>query len=578
MRFPYALLRGGLISLTALAADTFAADAPAAAADVTHGAAVFQQMCVLCHTTTANGASAQGPNLMGVVGRPAASLDNFGYTKALIDSKLIWDKANLDRFLANPPSTVPGTNMVILVPSTQDRQDIIAYLGTLSTAAAAPQGPAPLPENAVKPSAPEQADWRHDAPGVKHSVSLDSLAAPYATESAGNNPKTVAKPADAVLAVPSGFTVKPFVTELNGPRLLRVAPNGDIFIAETRSNRVRVLRAADGADAPTANEVFAEGLDRPFGIGFFPAGNDPQWVYVANNNSIVRFRYHAGDLKAGAAPEVVVPKLSETTGGHSTRDIAFSPDGKRMFVTIGSGSNVAEKIPKKTPAEITQWEAEHGLGAAWESETNRAMIMFTDPEGRQPLRTFATGVRNGVGLAIDPATGRLWTSNNERDGLGDNLVPDYITSVKEGGYYGWPWYYLGNHEDPRHAGVRPDLANKAIVPDVLLQAHSAALQITFYTAKSGVAAFPSEYQGELFAALHGSWNRHARTGYKVVRVLRKNGVPTGEYEDFLTGFVVDAKSVWGRPVGVAAARDGALLVTDDGSNTVWRIAYQSKAR
>ena len=200
---------------------------------------------------------------------------------------------------------------------------------------------------------------------------------------------------------------------------------------------------------------------------------------------------------------------------------------------------------------------------------------MTDPEGHQPLHTFATGIRNGVGLAVNPQTGDLWVSTNERDALGDNLVPDYITRVREGGFYGWPWYYMGDHEDPRHAGERPDLAGRITVPDVLLQSHSASLEMTFYTATNGAAAFPAEYDGDAFAAFHGSWNRSSRTGYKVVRVRLVDGVPTGEYEDFLTGFVVDNRDVWGRPVGVAVAHDGALLVTEDGHGTLWRISYDA---
>jgi glucose/arabinose dehydrogenase len=267
-----------------------------------------------------------------------------------------------------------------------------------------------------------------------------------------------------------------------------------------------------------------------------------------------------------------VPRLAHTTGGHTTRDVAFSKDGKRMFISVGSGSNVAEEMARKNADEIRAWEAEHGRGAAWGPEENRADILVTDPEGQTALHPYATGIRNGVGMAIDD-NGQLWVSTNERDGLGDNLVPDYITSVKEGGYYGWPWYYMGNHEDPRHAGERPDLAGVAIVPDVPVQAHSASLEMTFYTATSGQAAFPSEYHGDIFACFHGSWNRASRTGYKVVRVRMDNGRPTGEYEDFLTGFVVDNHSVWGRPVGVTVAHDGALLVTEDGNGTVWRIVY-----
>jgi glucose/arabinose dehydrogenase len=198
----------------------------------------------------------------------------------------------------------------------------------------------------------------------------------------------------------------------------------------------------------------------------------------------------------------------------------------------------------------------------------------TDPEGRQPLRAYATGIRNAVGLAVQPSTGLLWVSTNERDLLGDDLVPDYISHVRERGYYGWPWYYMGNHEDPRHSGERPDLAGQAIAPDVPVQSHSASLQMMFYPANaSGPAAFPRAYRGDIFAAFHGSWNRTGRTGSKVIRVRLRNGVPRGGYEDFLTGFVIDDGHVWGRPVGVTVARDGALLVTDDASNSVWRISY-----
>lgn len=445
---------------------------------------------------------------------------------------------------------------------------VLAGPGIANTIAAETSSTVPARSNA--------GDWRNAAPGVKHHITLADLPAPYRTASAGNSPQTAKPPVNASLSVPSGFTARLFASGLSNPRILRVAPNGDIFVAETASNRIRVLRAADGADTPTENQVFADGLDRPFGIAFYPAGDDPRWVYVANNNSVVRFAYRRGELKATGKAEVVVPSLTESQSGHSTRDVAFSRDGKRLFISVGSGSNDAEDLSKKTPEEIARWEAKHGRGAAWDTETRRADILVTDPEGREPLHVFATGIRNGVGIAVDPATGELWTSVNERDGLGDDLVPDYITRVKEGGFYGWPWYYLGNHEDPRHAGERPDLAGHAIVPDVLLQAHSASLEMCFYTAKKGAAAFPAEYRGDIFAAFHGSWNRGTRTGYKVVRVRVRQGVPTGEYEDFLTGFVTNERSVWGRPVGVAVAHDGALLVAEDGNDTIWRIAYTGR--
>jgi hypothetical protein len=553
-----------------------ASEGKAQADDASRGKIFFQQNCALCHATSLGPGNTmiagQGPSLVGILGRRAGIGSNFGYTKGLVESRLVWDAATLDRFLANPAAAVPGTSMPIPVPSAENRRNVIAYLSTLI----APAGSSPTAGLAPTPaSSPDTdaGDWRHAAPGVAHEVKLAALPAPYSTASAGNPPQVVGQPADAALSVPPNFTVRLFAAGLAGPRLLRVAPNGDIFVAETRENRIRVLRTADGADAPSQNQVFADSLDRPFGIVFFPPGEDPEWIYVANNNSVVRFPYRNGDLKARGAAQVIVARLTESTGGHSTRDVAFSKDGKRMFISVGSGSNVAEDMKKKNVEAIHLWEAEHGRGAAWDAESNRANILVTDPEGRQPVRTFATGIRNGVGLAVDNNTGELWTSTNERDGLGDDLVPDYITRVKEGGFYGWPWYYLGNHEDPRHAGERPDLAGQATVPDVPLQAHSASLEITFYTANSGAAAFPAEYHGDIFAAFHGSWNRSSRTGYKVVRVRLNHGVPTGEYDDFLTGFVVDGRSVWGRPVGVAVAHDGALLVTEDGNGTLWRIAY-----
>ena len=567
MRSRYLIALSGPLLLAGLGAPGHAATV----GDPGPGKAYFQQNCALCHADSI-GIQRGGPSLVGVLGRRAGTVPGIAYTDALRNSGLTWDAPTLDHFLTNPQAAVPGTTMPILVADAQDRQNLIAYLATLKPPAgsAAPAKAAPF-DAATAPSDPN--DWHHAAPGVSHHFTVADLPPPFATRSAGNGPKVVKPPPGAAPSVPPGFTVKLFASGLTNPRLLRVAPNGDIFIAETAARRIRVLRAADGAEAPAQMEIFADGLDHPFGLAFYPPGSNPQWLYVANNNAVVRFAYHSGDLKASGPPQIIVPKLTDSHGGHSTRDVAFSLDGRRMFISVGSGSNVAETMSKKSPADIQAWEAVHGLGAAWDAETNRADILVTDPEGRQPLHAFATGIRNGVGIAVNPETGDLWTSTNERDGLGDDLVPDYITRVREGGYYGWPWYYMGNHEDPRHAGERPDLAGKAIVPDVLVQSHSASLEMCFYpAAESGGAAFPAEYRGDAFAAFHGSWNRSSRTGYKVVRVRLEHGVPTGEYSDFLTGFVVDNRSVWGRPVGVTVAHDGALLVTEDGNGTVWRIA------
>jgi glucose/arabinose dehydrogenase len=567
-------LLSGVLFVAGLGAGNEVAAQDQPAGDAAQGKVLFQQSCAICHADISGPGNTvivrQGPSLVGVFGRPAGTGLSFSYTKALTDSGLTWDAATLDHFLTNPAAAVPGTTMPISVADAQNRLDLIAYLKTLRTQ----ENASPVTNTApASATTGDPGDWHHAAPGVPHHITVADLPPPYATVSVGNGPKGMKQPPDATLSVPAGFTVRLFATGLSNPRLLRTAPNGDIFVAETGADRIRVLRATDGADAPTENEVYAAVLDRPFGLAFYPPGKNPHWLYVANNNSVVRFAYHNGDLTASGPPEVIVPKLTDSHGGHSTRDVAFSLDGKRMFISVGSGSNIADGMSKKSVANAQAWEAEHGLGAAWDSETNRADILVTDPEGHEPLHTFATGIRNGVGIAVNPATGDLWTSVNERDGLGDDLVPDYITRVKEGGFYGWPWYYMGDNEEPRLKGDRPDLAGHVIVPDVLLQAHSASLEMTFYTATKGVAAFPAEYHGDAFAAEHGSWNRSSRTGYKVIRVRLNDGVPTGEYDDFLTGFVVDNRSVWGRPVGVTVAHDGALLVTEDGNGTIWRVSY-----
>jgi glucose/arabinose dehydrogenase len=408
-------------------------------------------------------------------------------------------------------------------------------------------------------------DWRLDKPGTVRLITPNDLPVPGATPSAANVSRVVAKPANADLQVPPGFKIELFADGLSDPRIIRVAPNGDIFVAETHVGRIRVLRAADGSSKPDTNEVFAAGLNRPFGIAFFPNGDNPQWVYVANMDSIVRFPYHSGDLKASGPAETVVASLPR--GGHSTRDIVFTPDNARMLVSVGSGSNVGEGIGRPQGG-LEAWASEHPLGAAWGYETDRAAVLAFDPDGKNQ-KLFATGIRNCVGLAIQPQTGTPWCSTNERDGLGDDLVPDYVTRVRENAFYGWPWFYIGDHQDPRRAGERPDIRDKVTIPDVLLQAHSASLGLTFYQGSN----FPVEYQGDAFVAEHGSWNRSKRTGYKVIRIRLKDGVPTGEYEDFVTGFVIDDSDVWGRPVGVAVAHDGALLVTEDGNCTIWRVSH-----
>lgn len=419
-------------------------------------------------------------------------------------------------------------------------------------------------------------DWSADRPGLTRHITPKDLPAPNPDESVRNNSQVAPRPAQAQLQAPPGFTVREFTAQLQGPRTIRVAPNGDVFVAESNSGRVRVLRPGADHSAAAASETFAEGLNRPFGIAFYPAAN-PQWVYIGEMNAVKRFPYSAGDMKARGPAQTVVEKLSETAGGHWTRDIAFSKDGQRMLVSIGSQSNYAQGLmPQKSPAEIASWDREHGLGAAWGAEAGRASVVSYTPTG-QDRKVFANGIRNCVGLEPHPVTGDVYCATNERDALGHNLVPDYLTRVRENHFYGWPWYYIGNNEEPRLAGQRPDLKGKVTTPDVLFQAHSAALHTAFYPAMAqGGSAFPADYRGDAFVALHGSWNRAPRTGYKVVRVKMKNGVPTGEYQDFVTGFVIDNERVWGRPAGVAVLKDGSLLISDDASHKIWRVSYQAK--
>ncbi|MGZ3410692.1 MAG: PQQ-dependent sugar dehydrogenase [Xanthobacteraceae bacterium] len=420
--------------------------------------------------------------------------------------------------------------------------------------------------SATRTGAAAFGDWRSDAPGVRRLITPADLPPPLATPSRSNGVSVVRRPADAQLKVPAGFTIKQFaVSGVSQPRTLRVAPNGDIFVVEMFAGRVRVLRPNASGDGAALNEVFASGLNYPFGVAFYPNGDNPQWVYVSNLDSVVRFPYLSGDTKARGRAETIVKSLP-ARGGHTTRDMAFSKDGSTMYISVGSGSNDGENIEK--PDSLQKWVAEHPLGAAWGEEYERAAVLAFDPQGNK-RRIFATGIRNCVGLAVDPAAGDLWCSTNERDLLGDDLVPDYLTRVRDGHFYGWPWYYIGSNEDPRHKGDRPDLKDKVTVPDILLQAHSASLGMAFYTGDQ----FPAAYKGSIFAAEHGSWNRSKRTGYKIIRGLIKDGKPTGEYEDFVTGFVVSDSSAWGRPVGITQMKDGSLLFCEDGNSTIWRVTY-----
>ena len=444
-------------------------------------------------------------------------------------------------------------------------------------------------------------DWNQQLPGVRHKITLADLPEPKPEESVSDQPHVIPKPADAWPIAPAGFKVTLYaggdttpmqradnvehMARSHGtftePRLIRVAPNGDLFLADSGAGEVIVLRGVgpDGKAAQIA--TFATGLDHPFGIAFYPADN-PKYVYVANTTNVQRFPYKAGDLHATGPAETIVAQLAGwaqlTGGGHWTRDVVFTKDDKHMLVSVGSGSNVDD-------ADTHQ------------REFHRADVLEFTPDGKF-VEVYATGLRNCVGEAVNPITGSLWCSTNERDELGNHLVPDYVTSVPEGGFFGWPWYYMGGHLDPRlkdpcadGTGPNPqltaplteaqakdckrvDIASKVLTPDVLVQPHMASLEMTFYP--NHKENFPAAYDGDAFAAEHGSWNRRNRAGYEVIRIPMKNGKATGEYDDFLTGFLTPDGQVWGRPVGVAVGSDGSLFVTDDGSRSVWHVSYTGK--
>jgi glucose/arabinose dehydrogenase len=406
---------------------------------------------------------------------------------------------------------------------------------------------------------PLDAQDANDAPGVTHKIVPTDLQKPGADGPPGQNIwKLVARPPDAMPRSLPGFTVTVVATGLGRPRTMRTAPNGDLVVgdlgtyragglnlaANPNTGRILVMRA--GAAPGTPPDVFAEGLDRPYGMAFYPAGSNPRYLYVGTTTQIVRYPYRTGDVRASGPPETIVAGI--TDGVHWTRDVLFSRDGKTLFVSIGSSTNIQDKGP--------------------ENEVGKANILAMNPDG-SGRRIYAAGLRNPVSMALDPRSNQLWTSVNERDLLGDNLPFDYVTHVREGGFYGWPYYYIGPNPDTRVHNGTPPPPDQVVVPDVLIQAHSAPLGIAFYTGRR----FPAEYQGDLFVALHGSWNRAQKTGYKIVRIKMRSGQATGEYEDFVTGFVGAGGDVWGRPVGLLVANDGSLLISDDGSGTIWRVGY-----
>lgn len=377
----------------------------------------------------------------------------------------------------------------------------------------------------------------------KIEVQVSDLPPPFASRSASQPPQVIPQPAGAQLQVPPGFEVRVFAQGLSRPRWLAVAPNGDVFLAESYDNRIRLLRDTDGDGGAEVNQVFVEGLNQPFGMAIAP---DNRHFYIANTDAVVRFPYQLGQTRLQGTPQVITRLPGQGYRQHWTRNLIFSPDGKKLYVSVGSRSNVE---PEALP---------------------RASIQVMDPEGRD-RQTYASGLRNPVGLAFHPLTKRLYTTVNERDGLGDDLVPDYLTSVRSEGFYGWPFAYLGNNPDPRLRRL-PQLEARTIVPDLLFQSHSAALGLVFYTGSQ----FPPQYHNDAFVAFRGSWNRSQGTGYKVVQVpFDPQGQPQGYYQDFVTGWLVDPRvpSVWGRPVGLAIASDGALLITDEPGGIIWRVSY-----
>jgi glucose/arabinose dehydrogenase len=383
-------------------------------------------------------------------------------------------------------------------------------------------------------------------PGVAHKITAKDLPKPGDTPS-GRSGGAGQRPANAMPQAPAGFKVGIYVSDgLNVPRQMRTAPNGDVFLADTGAGVVKIFRGITADGKPEQSSEFAK-LPAAFGINFYPPGPNPQWVYVTNTSTLVRFPYKNGDLKATGPAETLISDIP-AGGGHSTRDIVFSKDGKSLFLAVGSASNNSDN----------------------QAEFHRANILEYTPEGKF-VGIYASGIRNPVGLAIHPETGELWTSINERDTYGDNLVPDYVTHVERGGFYGWPWFYIGGNYDPAHEGKHPELKGKVIVPDVLVQPHSASLGMAFYDGKQ----FPKEYSGDAFAAEHGSWNHAAGSGHEVIRIPLEKGKSSGVYEDFLTGFSTNGV-VWGRPVGITVAKDGSMLVTDDGAKVIWRVTYAGK--
>jgi glucose/arabinose dehydrogenase len=371
-----------------------------------------------------------------------------------------------------------------------------------------------------------------------------NLPPPYHTPSASNGPKVIERPDGARLTLPAGFGIEEFASGFERPRYMIYGPSGEILLSDSgKPGAVYALSDSNrnGRIEDTEKHKLVEGLDRPYGLAIWK-----DYLYIAETTSLKRYKYDSKALKLGPGEEIIA--LKEADGGHWTRTILFNREGTKFYLTVGSKSNVSPGEP-----EI------------------RATISRYNPDG-SGREMIATGTRNTIGLAWYPGTETLWAAIQERDGLGDDLVPDYFTAIKEGGFYGWPYAYIGPNEDPRNKGLRPDLVAKTIVPDLVLPAHVAVLDARFYTGK----LFPEKYLGGAFLAFHGSWNRSKRIGYSLAFVPFREGKPAGPVEEFLTGFMLnpDSKEVWGRPVGLLELKDGSLLVSDDGGNKLWRISYK----
>ncbi len=381
-----------------------------------------------------------------------------------------------------------------------------------------------------------------DHPGQKFNVTAGSLPKPYATPGVSNESVSVARPAGALPEVPPGFKAEIYASGFVNPRWMAVASNGDVFLAEPEPGRIDLLHAVNGKVMVT---TFASDFQKPHGLALTKDA-----LLVGDLQAVWRVPFDAS-MRAGRRERLTKVADLSPRGNHITRDLAVDSKGT-VYIGIGSASNVGEDAPA------------------------RATVQTIGPDGM--LKPYATGLRNPVGLVFYPGTDDLFVTVNERDGYGDALVPDYLTHVQPGGFYGWPYAYLGPHPDPDYGSKRPDLVAKAILPDLLFQAHSAPLGLVFY---EGVQ-FPAVYRGDAFVALHGSWNAGASTGYKVVRVPFKNGRPVGGYENFVTGFWSGTDKpgspahVWGRPAGLAVAKDGSLLIADDAGKVVWRVSYVGK--